>query len=238
MLSDVESKDKELDFDDDTYTMAFRALNWGCMKQMGLNNQEVQDAFQSAVFVFLIQMVLITILAAIIVSNSEGFYIILPPSINVLGARFVCSILMHLQVEGDMRQGLQMMKYATNHPKNFSNPFYAFFVAFMQSIGGLASEIFCIIFLCSLVDPINIIIRFVAFASIGKVDNFYAAALSPDHKLKKGTDPIVITNYRRELDQQERKCSNYSARFIYKTIRICYSSVIFYFLPYMALFIP
>ena len=76
--------------------MAFRALNWDCMKQMGLNNQEVQDAFQSAVFVFMIQMVLITILAVIIVTNSEGFEIILPNSINVLGARFVCSILMHL----------------------------------------------------------------------------------------------------------------------------------------------
>ena len=130
------------------------------------------------------------------------------------------------------------MKYVTNHSANFSNPFYAFFVAFMQSIGGLAAEVFCIIFLCSLDDPINIIIRFVAFASIGKVDNFYAAALSPDHKLKKETDPMMIENYRRVLDQKDRKWPNYVARFIYKTVRIAYSSFIFYFLPYMALFIP
>ena len=185
------------------------------------------------------QSVLIGILAIIVFTSSEGFKIILPPNINVLGARFVCSILMHLQVEGDMRQGLQMMKYVTNHSANFSNPFYAFFVAFMQSIGGLAAEVFCIIFLCSLEDPINIIIRFVAFASIGKVDNFYAAALSPDHKLKKDTDPMIIENYRRNIDQRvDRKWSNYVARFVYKTIRIAYSSFIFYFLPYMALFVP
>ena len=105
-------------------------------------------------------------------------------------------------------------------------------------MGGLAAEVFCIIFLCSLMDPINIIIRFVAFASIGKVDNFYAAALSPDHKLKKATEPMVIENYRRELDQKDRKCANYIGRFVYKTVRIAYSSFIFYFLPYMALFIP
>lgn len=131
-----------------------------------------------------------------------------------------------------------MMKYVTNHSHNFSNPFYAFFVAFMQSIGGLAAEIFCIIFLCSLNDPINIIIRFVAFASIGKVDDFYASALSPDHKLKKDSDPMAIENSRRKLDQTDRKCANYTARFVYKTIRILYSSFIFYFLPYLALFIP
>ena len=131
-----------------------------------------------------------------------------------------------------------MMKYVTNHSDNFSNPFYAFFVAFMQSIGGLAAEVFCIIFLCSLNDPINIIIRFVAFASIGKVDNFYAAALSPDHKLKKSSDAMMITNYRRQMDQKDRKCANIIGRTVYKTIRIAYSSFIFYFLPYLALFIP
>jgi len=103
----------------------------------------------------------------------------------------------------------------------------------------LAAEVFCIIFLCSLSDPINIIIRFVAFASIGKVDNFYAAALSPDHKLKKECKPMAIENKRRVIDgEKERKWANYIARFIYKTIRIMYSSFIFYFLPYLALFIP
>lgn len=41
LLDEVEENDKELDLDDDTYTMAFRALNWECMKQMELNNEEV-----------------------------------------------------------------------------------------------------------------------------------------------------------------------------------------------------
>lgn len=41
LLDEVEKNDKELDLEDDTYTMAFRALNWECMKQMELNNEEV-----------------------------------------------------------------------------------------------------------------------------------------------------------------------------------------------------
>ena len=132
-----------------------------------------------------------------------------------------------------------MMKYVTNHAEDFSNPFYAFLIALMQSIGGLGAEVFCIIFLCSLTDPITILIRFVAFASIGKVDNFYAAALSPEHKLKRDSDPLVIKKHRADSENDKsRPCMHYTARFIYKTIRICYASFIFYFLPYIAIFLP
>ena len=50
---------------------------------------------------------------------------------------------------------------------------------------------------------------------------------------------MAIENKRRVIDgEKERKWANYIARFIYKTIRIMYSSFIFYFLPYLALFIP
>ena len=136
-----------------------------------------------------------------------------------------------------------MMKYVTNHEKDFSNPYYAFLVALMQSLGGLASEFFCIIFLCSLEDPITILIRFIAFASIGKIDNFYAAALPSEHKLKREPAELHIKNHRFEVENEEKKndgktCANLIARSIYKFIRITYASFIFYFLPYLALFYP
>jgi hypothetical protein len=147
---------------------------------------------------------------------------------------------MHLQVGGDMRQGLRMMKYVCNHHKDFSNPIYAFVVALMQCLGGMGAEIFCIIFLCSLTDPIMILIRFVAFASIGKVDDFYASALSPDHKMKKDSEPLEIKNRRCEIEKKsdEIPTSIKVARVVFKTMRIFYTSFVFYFLPYMALFVP
>ena len=69
----MEGKDAELDLEDDTYTMAFKALNWECMESMDLNNDEVQDAFQASVFVFFLQATLIGILAIIVFTSSEGF---------------------------------------------------------------------------------------------------------------------------------------------------------------------
>ena len=81
---------------------------------------------------------------------------------------------MHLEVEEDLRQGLRMMKYLTNHREEFSNPFYAYVVALLQALTGLAAEVFCIIFLCSLNDVINIIWRYVAYGFIARIDNIYA----------------------------------------------------------------
>ena len=57
-----------------------------------------------------------------------------------------------------MKQGLGMMKFVTNHPEEFTNPYYAFEIALMQCIGGISAELFCIIFLCSLKDPITVLI--------------------------------------------------------------------------------
>ena len=133
-----------------------------------------------------------------------------------------------------------MMKYVCNHHKDFTNPFYAFEVALMQCLGCMGAEIFCIIFLCSLTDPIMILIRFVAFASIGKVDDFYASALSPDHKMKKDSEDMMITNRRIDTEKKsdEIPTSIKVSRVIYKALRIFYASFVFYFLPYLALFVP
>ena len=106
---------------------------------------------------------------------------------------------MHLQVEYDMRQGLRMMKYVTNQPFDFSNPGCAFFVAFMQTIGGLAAEMACIIYLGSINTAIDVIIKFVALASIAKVDDIYASALPDDgNKIKKETAPLKVRIHKRD----------------------------------------
>mmetsp|Transcript_1395 Transcript_1395/g.2273 ORF Transcript_1395/g.2273 Transcript_1395/m.2273 type:complete len:93 (-) Transcript_1395:513-791(-) len=92
--------------------MAFKAFNWNVQDKLGLHAEEVQSAYRSALFVFGIQLCMITFVAATIFGDS--FKIVLAPNVAVLAARFVCSILMHLQVEADVRQGLLMMKYVSN----------------------------------------------------------------------------------------------------------------------------
>ena len=110
-------------------------------------------------------------------SDEEQFRITMPASMSVLAARFVCSIMMHLQVSADEAQGLQMMKYLVNHPEEFAAPYLAFSVGGLQFFTGFITELACIIFLGSLNNPIAVIIRFIALGSIAKIDNFYFGAL-------------------------------------------------------------
>lgn len=115
---EIEEEDAELGLGNDTYAMAFKAFNWGAMQDTGLEPRDVFGAFRAALTVFSIQVLMIIFIGTVVMS--DDFDILLPKNLAVLGARFVCTILMHLQVEGDLRQGLQMMKYVTNHASEFS----------------------------------------------------------------------------------------------------------------------
>lgn len=150
---------------------------------------------------------------------------------------------MHLQVESDVRNGLSAMKYVVNHVDDFLSPGCAFFVALMQLVGGFAAEFFCVIYLCSINNPVDVIIRFVALASIAKVDDFYASALPDGNICKRNTGPLKIKNQRRDITQRKENgdslpCQFYLMRFIYKTFRIYYCSFFFYFFPYTVIFVP
>ena len=113
----------------DTYSMAFKAFNWDVMRELELDVDDVHNAYHAAMFVFGFQLCMITFIGLII--SGESFTIVLPPNLSTMAARFICTILMHLQVESDIRQGLRMMKYVTNQPFDFSNPASAFFVSLM-----------------------------------------------------------------------------------------------------------
>ena len=92
-----------------------------------------------------------------------------------------------------------MLKYVSNQPFDFSNPSAAFCIALMQICGGLGAEITCIVYLSSLNKAIDIIIRFVALASIAKVDDIYAIALPADgNKIKKPSTPLIVLVHKRD----------------------------------------
>ena len=60
--------------------------------------------------------------------------------------------------------------------------------------------------------------------------------------MKGDTDPLIVKRNRSDIFNanidNKRSWPNKIGRFIYKTLRVLYTSFIFYFLPYLALFIP
>ena len=98
MLKKAIEQESTLALSNDTYAMAFKAFNWNVMTENDLRPDDIQGSFHAALFVFGIQLLMIAFLASVMfcTDGRYTFEISLPPDLSVLGARFVCTILMHL----------------------------------------------------------------------------------------------------------------------------------------------
>ena len=123
-------EEQEFGLGNDTYAMAFKALHWDVAAQLDLSPTDVWNAYHAALFVAGIQWAMI-FFVVFMMATYETFVIMFPRDLATMAARFICTILMHLQVESDIRQGLRMMKYSLNHSNDFSGPFNAFLIGFL-----------------------------------------------------------------------------------------------------------
>ena len=235
--------------------MAYRAFHNDSSRSLDLSPREIFEATQALFAVSGIQLCLVFIVFLTILDDDPaeggGFTIKMPSTMSVLAARFVCSIMMHLQVVSDEQQGMNLMKYMVNHPEEFSAPRLAFVVGFLQFFVGFMTELCCIIFLGSLDNAIGVIIRFIALGSIAKVDNFYADALPSISSFKQPVkgEPVKFKAkhcYRdcrrdspKKEDCKQKGHSHYGlARITYKLLRMFYASFAYYFMPYVAIVVP
>lgn len=140
--------------------------------------------------------------------ESEKFLMMPAMTLGIMVPRILSSIMAHLNVEPDIRQGIAMMKYAVNHPQNFKSNdphiiskrkvFYGFILGFSQATIGILVEIAIILFLSSLDSLLAIIMKFVALGAIVKFDDMYASALHSE-KIKKCVGKALPTEYKRYM---------------------------------------
>ena len=114
--------------------------------------------------------------------SNETFGILKPKGIDILCARFIASMLMHINVEKDVRNGISMMKYVVNHHENFKNAHIAFFVAFLLAFSSFMVEFTVVLVLTSIKSTLEVIMKYVSLAAIANVPRFYFSSLV-DHKL-------------------------------------------------------
>ena len=82
--------------------MAYKALHWKSAEQLNLSQNEVYNAFHSSCIVTGIQLLMLAVVA-IVIFGEGPIVISMASTITVLALRFVCTLLMHLQVESDVR---------------------------------------------------------------------------------------------------------------------------------------
>ena len=106
---------------------------------------------------------------------------------------------------------------------------------------GLAAEVACVCFLATIQQPMTIVLKYMALASVAKVDDFFAGALDEANRIKGNAKPLIIKHHRRALNQRAKEEDYgffyYLGRTFYKFVRTFYVSYHFYFFPYTALII-
>lgn len=110
----------------------------------------------------------------------------------------MASMMMHINVEKDVQNGLRMMKYAHNHRENFTNPYAAWFFGFLVSVVAICVEFNVMMILTSIPDIINVINKYVSLAAIVNIPRFYYASIR-EHKMLKCKDiKLKITKFRHQ----------------------------------------
>lgn len=166
----------------DSYAMAYLALHLESAKQKQLQSTEVVNSFHSAVIICCLQLTMLFIVGNLIF-GINSVQIVMPGKITILILRLIGTQLMHLQCNGEMMQGLKMMKYTLNHPSEFSSPLNAFFVGIMQTMTGFLTELACILYLGSVNIEIQVIVRYMALMKIGLIQRYYFNALPEENRI-------------------------------------------------------
>lgn len=187
------------------------------MPRIVLLKEERNILYLSAALVTLVQAS--TILLIIVYFEEDGLKLKPANDFLILIPRLISSVMMHLNVEPDIRQGIELMKYAINHPQKFRTikknyeketpetisylgvkrrAFCAFLLGFNQATIAIVAEVLVIIFLNTLSSLLLIIMKYVSLAAVVKFDDMYAASLGKHVIQGAAGTKLFISNKRRD----------------------------------------
>ena len=125
----------------------------------------------SSVFIFIMQMALIYFLLFFSKFSQATFVV---ASFPILVTRFICSIILHMQMTGEVYQGINIFKFGLYRTTSWDRRAPITLVGFMQMTSCITTEIVNLMLICTLTDVNDIIMNFVALVAISKIDNVYA----------------------------------------------------------------
>lgn len=128
--------------------------------------------------------------------ENRKFNIIPASGLDMMVARFLASMMMHINVEKDVRNGIAMMKYVCNHHDHFTNVYPSFVIGFLLMIISLIVEINVMIILSSMPDILGVIMKYVSLAAIANIPRFFHGSLVEHKALSFGGLKVPIKKFR------------------------------------------
>ena len=131
-----------------------------------LSESEVQRCFMNCVFIFIMQMTLtFSCLASILYKEKENEEKkqntdkvpdvsknyndeMAKISFSILVTRYLCAVILHLAIEGEVEQAINMMKFTLYRTGSWNRRIPMFLVAVMQLLGAICTETVNMILIC------------------------------------------------------------------------------------------
>lgn len=95
----------------------------------------------------------------------------------VVISRFICCVTLHMALGDELKQGLDCMKYAINHPWRFANWRLAFTAGLMQSSSVMLNEFVNILTILYSTNIMSVVMNFLALVVISDFDDMFYGGL-------------------------------------------------------------
>lgn len=226
--------------------------NWETYRGKTIRESELSRNFMNCLFIFLMQLSLTGIIGYFMFyrtnkttsAKNENDITADDPKLQydpfILITRFICAIILHLQIEPEICQSINLMRFTIYRTGNASRKFPQFSVATMQFIGAIITEIINLVVICNETNPSNIVQNLLAFGVICQIDDFYVQSLK--NNLAQGMLEEGVTlsfrklgNTGRDVLDVNKSCCQWCLIKVFHLLQALYDSVYFYFMPYLAI---
>ena len=194
----------------------------------------------NCLMIFAVQLTMLTCMLYSLVFNQDGESSLhFAKDFSVLLVKLPCAIALHLCLYPEVMEGMVIMKYANNQPCAFvkAGSEISFMIGLLQFLIACYCEGINVYMLSNQHSVEHCIIHFVALEVIMELPKMYFEALS-DNYLRKVCHIHARNKWKcADLKFSQRTIFHKIARVLYKLLRGIYVSVIFYFIPFVVLFL-
>lgn len=118
-----------------------------------------------------------------------------PNKTEVIVTRFICGLVLHMNLQEEIKAGFNYMKFALNHHYRFSNYKNAFFAGFLQVTSVLIIEFTNALLLLGQQNVLDVVTNFMVIAVIAQFDDFFYFGLGDDDLKELIDNPIFDVLY-------------------------------------------
>jgi hypothetical protein len=151
--------------------------------------------------------------------------------------KFICIVLMHIQLEGEVQQGIYFMNYVI-YADDIDDDYkwQIIGIALMQMSGAVLTEFINLFNIYKKWSYEDIITNFIAYGVIAEVDDYFAGTIKK-RILKQSAFDDASYKIHEDKNHSEglRALLMTPSKLIYYTLERFYRCVYYYFLPFIAL---